>query len=146
MGKFRLISVVFLLLAMATTVEGTGLRSALRMCDSDDCNMDLVYINGVYNLSITNNYLKIYTTTSFCYRQRTVANSTNGTCSLVGYDKSYDCYTIDSTTISAPKLYKYTADAALIPTNTTKTFVSTLAPSPTATSLNLSSIVTNSIY
>lgn len=144
--RFRLLSVVMLLLALAVSVESVSLRSALRLCDSTDCDIDLLYINGVYNLSIPNNYLKTATSTSFCYRQRTVANSTNGTCDLVGYDQSYQCYSIDSTTISSPKLYKYTANAALIPTNTTKTLVSTLAPSATTTSLNLTNIITNSIY
>lgn len=144
--RVGVISVLLLLLGLAVTVQSAGLRSALRMCDSTDCDIDLIYINGVYNLSIPLNYIKTVTSTSFCYRRRPVSNATNGTCDLSGFDSSYTCYSIDSTTISAPKLYSYTADAALNPTNTTKTLALTLAPSPTAVSINLTGIVTNSIY
>lgn len=144
--RVGLISVLLLLLGLAITAESAGLRSALRMCDSTDCDIDLLYMNGVYNLTIPLNYIKTVTGTSFCYRQRTVTNSTNGTCDLAGFDSAYTCFNIDSTTISTPQLYQYTADAALNPTNTTKTFVSTIVPSATAASISLTGIITNSIY
>lgn len=144
--KVGLISVLLLLLGLAITAESAGLRSALRMCDSTDCDIDLLYMNGVYNLTIPLNYIKTVTSTSFCYRRRTVANSTNGTCHLAGFDSAYTCFNIDSTTITAVQFYQYTADAVLNPTNTTKTLFSTILNATSAASISLPNIITNSIY
>lgn len=91
--------------------------SALRMCDSESCDLDLYYTNGVYNFTIPLLYLRPNPTLSLCLRQRVARNGTNGTCFLNNFEKPYNCLLIKWT--NTLTLSTYTADATLTPNNST---------------------------
>jgi hypothetical protein len=65
--------------------------SALRMCDSEICDIDITYYNSTYNLTISLAYQQANPTMGFCIRPRVAQNGTNGTCYLNNYDKDYNC-------------------------------------------------------
>jgi hypothetical protein len=144
-----LIAIVTLMLLL----QGSNalIYSALRMCDSDNCDIDLAYTGGMYNLTIPNAYLQTHDTMSFCARIRTAVNASNGTCDLNGYDQPYNCLLVKSTYTStlAITLYTYQADATLALINGTVQFNTasyTSSISLSTTSIIFNTLTTNSIY
>jgi hypothetical protein len=116
--------VLCLLVSVALLVgSANGLvYSALRMCDSVDCDLDLAYSNYAYNFTIPLVYLRPNPTMSLCMRARAAQNGTNGTCFLNNFDKPYKCLLVKWT--NSVTLFTYTADATLTPDNSTITAVS----------------------
>lgn len=75
--------VLTIIIAALLFFQGNSvIYSALRMCDSESCDIDLLYTNFQYNLTIPNAYLRGNSIVTFCYRPRSVKNDTNGTCDL----------------------------------------------------------------
>lgn len=140
---------VVIITALLITRGNSVLYSALRMCDSDTCDIDMTYSGGVYNLTIPSAYLQLNNLMSFCYRQRTAVNDTNGTCDLTGYDSTYNCLLF--TSVSSPyssSLSVYQADATLAPNNGTPTALpdSNLTVSHSTTSIAISVLKKDVVY
>lgn len=115
--------VLWLLISVALLL-GQGnclIYSALRMCDSEDCDLDLTYTDNIYNFTIPLVYLRPNPTMSLCFRDRVAQNGTNGTCYLNNFDKNYSCLLVQWPNLASLSIY--TADPTLTPYNSTLTSV-----------------------
>lgn len=104
-------SLITLFLSLIT-VQSLSKTSAMRMCDSSDCELQLLLENSVnYHFYIpishliSNNYFVI------CFRNREPTDEDSGSCSLGGVFNSYKCIdvspTIASSTISSVSMTQW---------------------------------------
>jgi hypothetical protein len=100
--------------------------SALRLCDSSDCDITLVIVNKKAMLIIPNNLFNINKMLVFCTRARTITPGSQDQCNLNGQTGSFSCLQLSyDSTAKTITLKTFSTSNTLLDTNVTLNSVST---------------------
>lgn len=96
---FRIGLKIVLMLLMALPLSQALLKTgALRMCDSDSCELTVKLVSSVYQFAVYNSFFLSNSYLVLCVRQRVTSQLENNNCELGGLTNGYSCLGITPAT------------------------------------------------